>query len=715
MGGRILLCVIAAALALAAPAQAAPSGVAPGAPGAKADFAPADKQGFGTSTSRASKVWYTLERGALTEVYYPDLSTPSVRDMQFVVSNGKTFTERESDSTVQRTKLLGGLSYRQVNTAKSGRWRLTKTYVTDTKRNTLLVKVGFRSLTRRPLNLHVIYDPSLSNGGMDDTGTSGKSTLLATDPKASSALISSSGFSRTSSGYLGTSDGWTDLKADNQMNWQYRSAPNGNVVQTAQVRLNGTNRKRATLGLGFGKDQGAAQSAARTSLKVGFKRAYRRSAAGWEKYLSGLKKPPRSVAGIRRSYAASLMVLAAHEDKANRGAYVASPTMPWAWGLLTIDSDKPSGPYHLVWSRDLYQIATALIAAGDTGGANRALSYLFDKQQKADGSFPQNTYVWGEERWTSLQLDEVSLPIVLAWQLRRFDAGTYNNHIKKAADFVAANGPVTEQERWENQSGYSPGTIASEIAGLICAADIARRNGDVASAQRWEAVADDWKSKVDGWTATTNGPYSPKPYYLRVTKDGNPNAGTTYSIGDGGPGAADQRTITDPSFLELVRLGVKRWDDPVVKSSLQVVDQRLGVNTPNGRFWHRFDFDGYGEQANGGPWDLSDPNTFRTKGRLWPIFAGERGEYELLSGAAASARGRLRSIAKSGNSGLLIPEQVWDENPPSGPPGFRRGEGTFSATPLAWSHAQLVRLAWSIQAGRPVERPRVVACRYAGC
>jgi glucoamylase len=632
-----------------------------------------------------------------------------------VVSDGKTFTQRERDSTVQRTRLLVGLSCRQVNTAKSGRWRITKTHVTDPRTSTLLIRVRFQSLTRKPLKLFALYDPSLNNGGMDDNGISGGRALLASDGKVASALVPSSGFTRTSSGYLGTSDGWQDLRSDHRMNWQYRSAPSGNVVQTGRTRLNGKRRQRLTLALGFGGDVGTARHAARESLSKGFARSYRVSAAGWRRYLSGLKKPPRSVAGIRRSYDASMMVLAALEDKTFPGAYVASPTMPWAWGLLTIDSDKPSGPYHLVWSRDLYQIATALLAAGDKAGANRALSYLFNRQQKPNGSFPQNTYVWGEQRWTSLQLDEVALPIVLAWQLKRFDAATYKGHVKKAAAFIAARGPVTEQERWENQSGYSPGTIASDIAGLITAADIARRNGDTAAALRWEAVADDWQSRVNGWTATTNGPYSPKPYYLRVTKDGNPNAGTTYSIGDGGPGAADQRTVTDPSFLELVRLGVKRWNDPTVKSSLAVVDQRLGVDTPNGRFWHRFDFDGYGETKDGGPWDLSDPDTFRTKSRLWPIFAGERGEYELLAGDRRAARGRLASIAKAGNRGYLIPEQVWDENPPSGRPGFPRGEGTLSATPLAWSHAQLVRLAWSIQAGHPVERPRVVACRYSGC
>jgi glucoamylase len=377
----------------------------------------------------------------------------------------------------------------------------------------------------------------------------------------------------------------------------------------------------------------------------------------------------------------------------------------WGTGL-----ENPSGAYHLVWSRDLYQIATALLAAGDRGGAKRSLQYLLERQQKPDGSFPQNSTVDGAEHWTNVQLDEVAFPLVLAWQL----GGGWSEQLKKAADYVVANGPVTVQERWENQGGYSPATIAAEIAGLVCAADLARRNGDEASARRYEQTADAWQRQVEDWTVTRTGPYSPKPYYLRITKDGKPDNGTTYSIGDGGPSAIDQRRVVDTSFLELVRLGVKRADDPNILSSLPVVDERLGVDTPNGRYWHRFDHDGYGETRDGGPWDISEPDTFRTIGRAWPLFAGERGEYELAAGRPGAA-GRLASIAGSANAGVMMPEQVWDENPPSGQPGFPRGEGTFSATPLAWTHAQFVRLAWSIDAGRPVERPSIVACRYSGC
>jgi glucoamylase len=203
---------------------------------------------------------------------------------------------------------------------------------------------------------------------------------------------------------------------------------------------------------------------------------------------------------------------------------------------------------------------------------------------------------------------------------------------------------------------------------------------------------------------------------VRLTVDGNANAGTTYTLSDGGP-TVDQRTVVDPSFLELVRLGVLRADNPAVLSTLPVVDRELGVNTPNGEFWHRYNHDGYGESLTGGPFGNNDG-----VGRLWPIFAGERGEYELaageLSGDVSAARSaamkRLGAMANTANDGLMLPEQVWDDNPPAGTAGRLPGTGTGSATPLGWTHAQFIRLAWSIDAGRPVETPSLVSCRYGG-
>src|SRR5215211_6986856 len=722
---------------------ASSSSSAPGAPGEQAVWTGADKDGFGTSKTTNSKVWYTLDDGELTEVYYSDIGTPSVRDLQFVVSDGKTFAELETDATNHEVKLLDGgrsLTYRQINTDKSGEYRITKTYVTDPARSTVLIDVTFESLTNRPYQLYALYDPSLDNGGDDDTASSQNGQLLASDGDVVSALVGTPQFEQTSNGYKGKSDGWIDLQRNYKMDWSFGSASKpGNVVQTAKTTLTGLEGSRdLTLALGFGSNASGALNTAQTTLASGFDSAQTSYQADWHNYL-GSKSVPQSASGLQTTYDVSLMTLAAHEDKTYRGAYIASPSMPWVWGgvgangnrlLDNRGADDSSGAYHLVWSRDLYQIATALLAAGDRGGAERALTYLFERQQKPDGSFPQNSYVDGRQRWDNVQLDEVAFPIVLAWQLGKNDGATYRDHIKKAADYIVANGPATPQERWENQGGYSPATIASEIAGLVCAADIAKANGDQAAADRYLKTADNWQQSVEKWTVTVNGPLSSKPYYLRITKDGRPNAGTTYNIGDSSPNGIDQRRVVDTSYLELVRLGVKSANDPNIVQTLSVVDstemldyQKVGlkVNTDNGTFWHRFNFDGYGETREGEPWDIGFTpcdittclETQSTIGRAWPIFAGERGEYELAAGQAGAAE-RLASIAKTGNDGYMLPEQVWDDFPPSGQPGFPSGEGTFSATPLAWTHAQFVRLAWSIEAGRPIERPPIVFERYGG-
>jgi glucoamylase len=316
----------------------------------------------------------------------------------------------------------------------------------------------------------------------------------------------------------------------------------------------------------------------------------------------------------------------------------------------------------------------------------------------------------GTPVWEGLQLDEVAFPIVLAHQLRRTDAATWE-HVRRAADFLLGAGPVTPQERWENQSGYSPATFASEIAALVCAADIARANGDTAAAGRYLATADEWQASVKSWTVTTTGPYSSGPYFLRLTKDGNPNAGTTYTIGDSGPSNVDQRRVVDPSFLELVRLGVLPASDPAVVNTLRVVDEQLGVRTARGFYWHRASFDGYGEKRDGGPWEFGLPDDSRiTLGRAWPLLNGERGEYQIAAGDLAGARRQLTAMARAAGPGYMLPEQVWDHQPPG---TFEAGTPTFSATPLTWTHAQYVRLARGLAAGRVLEQPAVVAERYS--
>jgi glucoamylase len=283
--------------------------------------------------------------------------------------------------------------------------------------------------------------------------------------------------------------------------------------------------------------------------------------------------------------------------------------------------------------------------------------------------------------------------------------------VRLSADFLVATGPRTEQERWENLAGYSPATIAAEIAGLVTAADIARTNGDQARADTYLATADQWQRDLGHYTVTTNGPLSPEPYYLRITDNGDANTGAQLQISDGGP-LVDQRLVLDPSFLDVVRLGVVDAAAPSVVNTLGLIDDQLGYTTANGQFWHRSSFDGYGEKADGSQWEPVDPGSRETIGRGWPLLTGERGEYELAAGLDAQVR--LDTMARSADdSSYFLPEQVWDDQPPSAAGGpFVPGEPTFSATPLSWTHAGFIRLAWAINAGRPIDTPNLVACRY---
>jgi glucoamylase len=691
----------------------AASPAAPGYPGAAATWSPGDKDGFGTAIGAlSSKVWYTLNDGTLGEVYSPRIDTESSRDTQFVVTDGASFSDREDTATTHRVRLVDrrALLYEQVNTARSGRYRLTKRYVTDPSRSAVLVDVRFESLTGRPYQVYLLHDVGLGLNANDDTGRSEAVALLASDGEQASAVVASTGFTKTSSGYADRSDGWSDLRGDHRMDWEYDATRRGNVVQLGQTRLTGlAGGQRLTLALGFGTGAAAEQTAVATAaaaLAPGFASAQAEYQAGWHRYLDGLSTRPASAARWRARYEVSAMVLAASEDKTVRGGYVAAPGRPWGWANVL----QQFPVYHQVWSRDLYQIATALIADGDVAGAHRALDFLWRVQQRPDGSFPQNSNLDGEPVFGGLQMDEVAFPIVLAWQLGRTGAADWE-HVRASADFLVARGPRTDQERWENIGGYSPATIASEIAGLVTAAYIARRNGDEGRFSSYLAKADEWQANLRRWTVTTNGPLSSRPYYLRITDNGDANSGAMIQISDGGP-RVDQRRVVDPSFLDVVRLGVKSAEDPDVRSTLPVIDRELRYSTPNGPFWRRASFDGYGEKRDGSQWEPVPTGSGLTLGRGWPLLTGERGEYVLARGR--NAQGYLNTMARSADdSTFFMAEQVWDQRAPADDDASRRpGENTQSATPLVWTHAQFLRLARSIDAGRPVETPRVVACRY---
>ncbi len=333
---------------------------------------------------------------------------------------------------------------------------------------------------------------------------------------------------------------------------------------------------------------------------------------------------------------------------------------------------------------------------------------------------PRNSLVNGKVAPDSFgtQLDEVAYPILMADQLGLTDATLYTDHVKLAANYLAAHGPAVGVERWEEQSGYSPSTIAAEIAGLVAAADLANANGDPQSAAVWLGVADDMQRSVKGWTVTTNGPLAGHPYFIRLSKTGDPNAAVSYNVGNGGP-TLDQRRVIDAGFLELVRLGELPAGDPEVARSLPIVDATIRSTTPSGPGWHRYNGDGYGDRASDGrPWAPTGQGT----GHLWPVLSAERAEQALVSGDPAGAASLLVGMREFASGVGLIPEQDWELQAVAASPfgtdptlasiGFANGHAAGSASPLTWSAASFVRLTADLAAKRNVALPAVTQARY---
>jgi glucoamylase len=664
---------------------------APGGPGELPTWSEASKDGIGTSVTTQSKVWFTLQGGILTEVYYPRVDMADVRGLEFAVSDGNRvwIESRDMQHTIARIDDRA-LLYRQTSRDAAGRFTITKTYATDPQHHTLLIDVTFTGAPRTAL--YVLYHPALKNAGYGTTGSTHDGALVARKADVASALVGSDAFTETSCGFAGVNDGYTDLLVHHRLTFRYGHAENGNVVQVARV----PRTAHFTLALAFGSDPDGAIAEARASLARGFATVRVDYVRGWSGYLAGLR--PVNAPYARQAQLAA-MVVRAHEDKTFPGAIIASMSIPWG---PSVPADTPNvGGYHLVWARDLYEAATSLMVAGDSATARRALRYLLDVQQKPDGSFPQNSWLDGRPYWTSQQMDEQAYPLVLAWQLGVTDSATWAQHLRPEAEYVMAHGPATQQERWEEVGGYSPSTMAAEIAGLVCAAAIARMHGAEADALRYLATADDWAAHLEPWLVTTTGHLkrsASSGYYMRIDNNLDPNDGYRLDVHNGG-GVHDERDVVDQGFLELVRLGIRPAGDTIIANSLVVIDSTIRVETPNGPTFYRYNHDGYGETFWGGPWRGEGV------GRLWAIFAGERGEYEVARGADPTPY--LQAMLHFANDGGMIPEQVWDRANPGS--DFVFGSGTGSATPLVWSMGQFLRLAVDAQERRIVEQPAVVA------
>jgi glucoamylase len=690
-------------------------------PGNEPRWARGGKDGVGTAYAASSRVWFTFWNGIVTEVYYPTVDRPQLRDLQYLITDGKSFFHDEKRHLKSQLEQLPGhvLGYRCTNSDPAGKYTIVKEIIADPHLACVLqhTRLSGDEPFLSTLRLYALCAPHLEVGGWGNNGSvlrvAGRTVLTAERKGTWLALAATVPFSRVSCGYVGKSDGWTDLSGNFQMDWEFDHAPDGNIALTGELELTGT--REFTLGLAFGNSQHHAVSTLFQSLNAPFAEHGKRFAEQWERTAAGILPLEKLSHDGGKLYCASCSLLRAHEDKSYPGAFIASLAIPW--GEAAGDSDQ--GGYHLVWTRDMVNSANAMLAAGDRTTPIRALIYL-DVSQEENGGFAQNFWVDGEPYWRGIQLDEVAFPILLAGRLRCENAlQDFDPYpmVLRAAAYLVRHGPVTPQERWEEVSGYSPSTLASNIAALICAACFARERGDEATAKYLEEYADFLECHVESWTATTQGTLLPgvARHYLRIlpeqadnpTPEEDPNQGTI-KIANLQPGAQyafPAKEIVDAGFLELVRHGIRRSDDPIIVDSLKVVDAVLKVETPFGPCWRRYNHDGYGQRDDGGPfvgWG---------QGRGWPLLTGERGHYELAVGH--DAKPFIQAMENLASATGLLPEQSWDG--PDQPQAYMYlGRPTGSAMPLMWAHAEYIKLLRSARDGKVSDLIASVAKRYLG-
>ncbi|NUS19750.1 MAG: glucan 1,4-alpha-glucosidase, partial [Mesorhizobium sp.] len=704
--------------------------VANGAPGIPARWTSSAKSGVGTALSAKSRLWFTISHGILNEIYYPRLDSACTRDLGLIVTGpGGYFSEEKRDAAHAVEHFEGGVpGYRLTNIASDGAYRIEKRIVTDPKRPVLLQETTFTAIrgTAADYRAYALLAPHLVNAGMGNTAWvgehRGQRILFATGRGVSLALASSLPWGDSSAGYVGFSDGWQQLRDNGALDPSCQAAENGNVALAGEIGFSAgkigfsAGKTTALLALGFGASPEEAADLALASLKQGFEPAAQTYVENWRKFQAGLEKLDRPAASGLNTYRVSSAVLATHLSIARPGAAVASLSIPWGFNK----SDDDLGGYHLVWPRDLVETAGGFLAAGDARQALQILTYLRSIQQP-DGHWPQNVWSDGTAYWPGIQMDECAFPLLLADALRRAGhlpksklAG-FLAMIENAAAYIVRNGPVTGEDRWEEDAGYSPFTLAVEIATLLAAADMLDICDKNEPANYLRETADCWNHQIEAWTYVTGTELCASEgvagYYVRIAPPDDAGAASPKDgfvpIKNRPPADTDKpaEAIISPDALALVRFGLRAADDPRIVDTVKVIDALLRCDLPQGPLWYRYTGDGYGEHEDGSPFDGTG------QGRPWPLLAGERAHYELAAGRKDKAAALLETLERSAGVGGLLPEQVWDR-PDIPDRELRLGAPSGSAMPLVWAHAEHIKLLRSLRDGAVFDMPPQGVERY---
>jgi glucoamylase len=660
-----------------------------GAPGLPPTWSSSDKD-FVTTALGPARLWATIGHGVINEVFWPSTGEPQIRDLTFYLVGKAGFVDLKRARRYSLATPAADIPLLTIVHTGSD-YRVTLELVPDPLRDVLLVRFELEG----PYELAIILAPHLGGTGAGNTAWVEGPALFAKHGDHALALLADVPLQCGSAGFVGASDGWQDLSQHGDLTWSFARAEGGSVALSGKLA-----GRKGTIALGFASTREGAQSLARASLAEGIEAARTSFIDGWKVWGEGLRLP-EAPEPLQREARLSAAVLKIHEDRAYPGALVASLSTPWG------NSTDTLGGYHLVWPRDATLAAFALLAVHKVEEAARVLAGLISTQ-RPEGHWAQNYYPSGIAFWTGVQLDEAAFPVLLAAKLReagRADLDGTTAMVRRALSFVARTGPTSEQDRWEESPGTSPFTLAVALAALVAGAPwLEPPERDYAL-----GLADDWNERLESFCYVRGTPLAKREgvagYYVRLAapqKDGGLTGRVHLRNRVGETIAASALVSMDFSYL--TRLGLRDARDPRIRDTIAVADALLRVTTPSGPVYRRYNDDGYGEKADGSPFDGSGV------GRLWPILCGERGHLALQSGEDPLPY--LETMLRCASAGGLLPEQVWD-SPPIPARGLSPGRPSGSAMPLLWSHAEYLKLLVARATGRPVELLKAVEDRYA--
>ena len=693
---------------------------APGWPGIEPRWTSSTKSAVGTAMGEASRVWFTASHGILNEIYFPEVDTACLRDAGFIVTAADFLSEEKRHCAHAVEWLAPGIpAFRFRNTCNLGRYVIEKRICTSPEYDVVLQHVRFTPLigTLADYTLTLLLSPHLGNHGAGNTGwlgqQKGQDVFLAQRDRYALAAASTADWVRRTAGFAGPEDAWHDLQDNGRLTRIYDRAENGNIALAGEIDLVGCGGE-FVIAIGFGGDPETAALHARAALADPYDDVERRYAAPWHTWQDGLvalDEPPDS-AGLPL-YRSSAAVMKSHMSMNCDGGSIASLSVPWG----SSKGDGDLGGYHLVWPRDMVETASGLLAIGAHEDMRAMLRFLAVTQEQ-DGHWPQNMWLNGTAYWNGIQLDETAFPILLVdLAVREGAAGTRGaatwwDMVRRAAVYVAMHGPRTGQDRWEEDGGYSPFTLAVAISGLLAAADLAVGFNEPALAAWLRDTADDWNSSIEKWTYAAGTPLADRcgvtGYYVRI---GSADAvAPPLGMVDLKNRGTDRTKIAAADMvsvdaLALVRFGLRDAHDPRILDTIRVIDALLLTETPNGPTWHRYNEDGYGEHEDGSPFDGTGI------GRGWPLLAGERAHYEIAAGNEAFALRLAAAMRRQAGLGGFLPEQVWDA-PDIPELELYNGSPSGSAMPLVWAHAEYAKLLHSLKDGRIFDQPPQTAARY---